>query len=95
MKIKELKSGMKNVSLTGKIEQISEPREVMTKFGTPQILTTAKLVDDSGSIQLTLWGESSNGLEENANVSITGAFVKEFREELQISLGRSGKIEVI
>ena len=95
MKIEELKSGMRNVSLNAKITEISQPREVMTKFGTAQTLTTAKLVDDSGAIQLTLWGEVSPDLEENANVSISGAFVKEFREELQISLGRAGKIQVI
>ena len=87
MKIEELKSGMRNINITGKIAEISEPREVMTRFGTAQLLTVAKLVDDSGAIQLTLLGEQSPSLEENVNVSITGAFVKEFREELQLSLG--------
>jgi replication factor A1 len=94
MKIKELKPGMRNVSLTAKIEELSKPREVMTKFGTSLLLTTAKLVDDTGSIQLTLWGEQQPDLEENASVSITGGFVKEFREQLQISLGKTGKIQV-
>ncbi len=95
MKIKELKPGMRNISVEGKIEELSKPKEIMTKFGTAILLTTAKLVDDSGSIHLTLWGEQQPDLEENANVSITGAFVKEFREELQLSLGKTGKIQII
>jgi len=94
MKIKELKPGMRNVSLTAKIDEIAQPREVMTKFGTAQLLTTARLIDDSGSIQLTLWGEQSPDLEKGVEVAIAGAFVKEFREELQLSLGRSGSIKI-
>ena len=95
MKIKELKPGMRNISVDGKIEELSEPKEIMTKFGTAILLTTAKLVDDSGSIRLTLWGEQSPDLEDNAKVSVTGAFVKEFKEELQLSLGKGGKIQII
>ncbi|NIM47370.1 MAG: hypothetical protein GTN40_04420 [Candidatus Aenigmarchaeota archaeon] len=95
MKIEELKPGMNNVDIKAKIIELTEPREIMTKFGTMTTLTEATLEDGSGSIKLTLWGKQSEGIEKNQEVEITGGFTKEFRDELQIGIGRNGSIKVI
>ena len=95
MKIEELKSGMNNVNLRAKIVDISEPREVMTKFGTSTVLSVATVEDETGTIKLTLWGNDSNGIEEGKDVEINGGFVKEFRDELQLNVGRKGTIKVV
>ena len=86
---------MNNVSLTAKVIDVSEPRDVMTKFGTTTTLAVATLEDDSGTIKLTLWGKDSNGVKEGNVVEISGGFIKEFRDELQLSVGRSGRIKVV
>lgn len=93
MKISELKSGMSNVALTAKVAKMTEPKQIMTKFGTQVTLVNATLEDDSGSVPMALWGEQHKGLEEGSSVEITGGFTKEFRDELQIGLGRGGKIK--
>lgn len=95
MKISELKVGMSNVSLKAKVAKLSEPRQIMTKFGTQTTLVTATLEDESGSIPLALWGRQSEGIDEGAEVEITGAFTKEFRDQLQLGLGRGGQIKVV
>jgi replication factor A1 len=95
MKISDLKSGMADVSLKAKIVEMKEPREIITKFGTATTLTEAVLQDDSGTIKLTLWGKQSDGVENNQEVEITNGFVKEFREELQLTLGRKGALKVV
>ena len=95
MKINELKPGMNNVDIKAKITELTEPREIMTKFGTVTTLTEVTLEDDSGSIKLVLWGKRSEGIEKNQEVEITGGFTKEFRDELQLGIGRSGSIKVI
>ena len=95
MNISELKSGMNNVNIKAKISELKEPREIMTKFGTTTTLTEATLEDESGSIKLTLWGKQSEGLESEQEVEIIGGFTKEFRDELQLGIGRSGSIKVI
>jgi len=95
LKISELKSGMSNVALTAKVAKMTEPKQIMTKFGTQVTLVNATLEDDSGSIPMALWGEQHNGLEEGASVEITGGFTKEFRDELQLGLGRGGKIKSV
>ena len=74
---------------------LKEPREVMTKFGTTTTLTEATLEDDSGTVRLTLWGQQSEGLEEGSEVEIVGGFTKEFRDELQLGIGRKGSIKVV
>jgi len=95
MKISELKAGMNNISLRAKVVKVSEPRQVITKFGTQTTLVTAVLGDESGSIQMTLWGKQSEGIKEGSEVEISSAFTKEFRGELQIGLGRGGSIKVV
>lgn len=95
MKINELKPIMNNVNIKAKVAELKEPREIMTKFGTTTTLTEATLEDDSGSIKLTLWGNQSEGIEEGSEVEIAGGFTKEFRDELQLGIGRKGSIKVI
>lgn len=95
MKITELKAGMNNVNLKAKIVELKEPREIMTKFGSMTTLTEATLQDDSGTIKLVLWGKQSEGIENNQEVEITNGFTKEFREELQVGIGRNGEIKAV
>ena len=95
MQINELKAGMNEVNIKAKITEIKEPREVMTKFGTSTTLTEVTLEDDSGTIKLTLWGKQSEGLEQNQDVEINGGFTKEFRDEVQLGIGRRGSIKVV
>lgn len=95
MKISELKNGMNNVNLKAKVIEISEPREILTKFGTTTTLTVATLEDGSGSIKLTLWGKASEGIEQGNEVEVTKGFVKEFRDELQLSVGRGGEVKIL
>jgi replication factor A1 len=93
--IKELKVGMNNLNLKATVAELSEPREVMTKFGTVTKLVEATLEDGSGSIKLTLWGKQSEGVEKGKEVEVTNGFTKQFREELQLGIGRGGSVKVV
>jgi replication factor A1 len=95
MKINELKPDMNSVNIKAKITELKEPREIMTKFGTATTLTEAILEDDTGTVKLTLWGKQAEGLENDQEVEIIGGFTKEFREELQLGVGKRGSIKVI
>jgi replication factor A1 len=95
MQINELKAGMNDVKLKAKITELKEPREIMTKFGTTTTLTEATLEDETGTVKLTLWGNQSEGLENEQEVEVTGGFTKEFRDELQLGIGRRGSIKAV
>ncbi len=93
MKVNELKPGMNNVNLKGKLSVLKEPREIMTKFGTTVDLIEATFEDETGSIRLTLWGKQAEGLEEGQEVEIVGGFTKEFRDEIQLGIGKTGSVK--
>jgi len=95
VKINELKIGMNNLNLKAKVAEMTEPREVMTKFGTVTSLIEATLEDETGSIKLTLWGKQSEGVENGKEVEVTNAFTKQFRDELQLGIGRGGTIKIV
>lgn len=94
MKIKDIKFGMSNIKVEGKIINISETRDVQTKYGKRSV-ADATLEDETGSISLSLWGNQINSVSVGDKVAISGAFVTRFREKLQLSIPRSGKIEVL
>lgn len=92
MKIKDLVTNT-NVNLTAKVKEIEDVKQVTTKFGTQTSLTVAVLEDDTGIVKLNLWGTQSEGIEEDQTLEITNGFVKEFRGEKQISIGKTGSIK--
>lgn len=90
VKINELKTGMNGINLKAKVTALSEPREIMTKFGSVTTLTEATLEDDTGSIKLVLWGNQSNDIKNGTDVEVTNAFTKEFRDIMQLGIGKGG-----
>jgi len=94
LKIGEIKFGMRNISVRAKVTDISERREVSTKYGRREV-ATAVIEDETGKINLSLWGKQIDMVSVGDWVDIEGAFVTEFREELQLNVPRSGKLEVV
>ena len=93
MKISEIQRGMSNVSVEGKIIDISEVREVNTRYGNKSV-ADATIEDDSGQIKLTLWEDQIQSVRVGDKVTVTGGYVTEFRDVVQLNIPRSGKLEV-
>ena len=94
MEISEIREGMSNISLQAKVVEVSEVREVVTRFGRRNV-ADAILEDASGQINLTLWQEQIDKVKVGDRVKIEGAFATKFKDKLQLSIPRSGKIEVV
>ena len=93
MKIAQLKPGMRRVDVTGKIVDMDTPRDVQTKFGPAQV-ASATLQDESATVKVTLWNENISKVEISDTVSITNGYVDSFRGELQLNVGRYGKLTI-
>ncbi len=91
LKIAELKPGMRRVDIAGTIVNIDGPRDVNTKFGPGQV-ATATLKDESGEVKVTLWNENISKVQLNDKVQIENGYVDSFRGELQLNVGRYGKL---
>jgi replication factor A1 len=95
LKINELRLGTSDIKLKAKVTQVSEPREVRTKFGYTTRVASATIEDDTGTISLTLWGKQIDEIGEGDTIEITDGFVKEFRGELQLNVPRKGEIKKV
>ena len=92
MKISELKAGMRNLSVTGKIDSVGEPRTVNLRAGGTNTVADAIISDESGSIKLSLWGEDINKIQAGDRISIENGYVNTFKGENSISIGKFGKL---
>jgi len=93
--IKELKAGMKRVSLRARIIEISEPKFVLTRYNDYVTLVNATLSDETSTIKLTLWNDRIKTVLVNDVVQIENADVIVFRGEKQLRIGRSGGLRVL
>ncbi len=94
MKIADVKVGMSSITLTAKILEISEIRNVQTKYG-PRSVADAVLEDDTGQISMSLWEGQIKSVSVGDTVNVVGAYSTQFREKLQLSIPKNGKIEVV
>lgn len=91
MKISEV-IALQNATIEN-VEVISkEEIRQFEKFGKVTKVCNAKLKDDSGEIQMTLWNEEIDQVQEGDKISIIDGWVKEWQGNLQISIGRNGKL---
>ncbi len=94
MKIKELKARMGNVNIDVEVVSVSEPRE-FEKYGKAGKVATAKVKDDSGQIDLSLWNEQCDEVQAGDTVKITNGYVSEWQSNLQLTAGKFGTLTII
>jgi replication factor A1 len=95
MKIGELKSGMRNVSVTGKVDSVGEPRTVNLKAGGTNTVADARISDETGSIKLSLWGDDINKIQPSDTVSIEKGDINTFKGEDSINIGKFGTLKKV
>lgn len=94
MKIADLQIHQKGVNIEAEIIELGEVREFV-KFGKPGRVCNAKIKDDSGEVNLTLWNEQIDELKKGNKIKVTNGYVNEWQGEKQLTAGRFGSIEVI
>jgi len=95
MNVGELRDGMKRVDVEARVVSKEPAREVRSKYGN-ETLKVANVVvaDDTGSIKLTLWNEQIDQVKENDAVKIENGYVTSFKGEIQLNVGKFGKLTV-
>ena len=94
MKIAEIKRGMSSIVIEATVIDISDERDVQTKYGRKSV-ADALLEDDTGQINMSLWEDQITSVSVGDKVSVSGAYVTEFRDKLQLNIQKSGKLEVL
>ncbi len=92
MNIKDLVSGQGNVEITATVKEIEEEPKTINKFGRDIRLQNIIIEDDSGAIKLTLWNDDAGRFKVGDKIKLTNGYVKEFKDEKQLTTGKFGKI---
>lgn len=92
--VEELDAEGDEVEIEGTIAELPTPRAVSTRYGQKRIVTVI-FEDDTGQIDLTLWEEEIDAIEEGAEVRIEEGYVREWADDIQLNISRDGSIERI
>jgi replication factor A1 len=94
-KIKDLKYGMKRFKIEGKVLEIPKPNVVYTRSGTQAFISNALIGDETGTIRMSLWNDQIDKVSKGDNIRIENGLVTNFRGELQLRIGRRGRLSVV
>jgi len=91
--IKDLNDGMKRVSVEAKVVEKGDPREVRSRYKDETYrIVDAVIADETGSIKLTLWNEQIEQVNVGDNIKIENGYVTSFKGEIQLNVGKFGKL---
>ncbi|MBW2995764.1 hypothetical protein KY332_00530 [Candidatus Woesearchaeota archaeon] len=94
MEIKDLEVRQSNVDIVVEVVEVGEAKEFQ-KFGRSGKVATAKVKDETGEMNLSLWNEQVDQVKPGAKLRISNGYVNEFQGEKQLTTGKFGKLEVI
>jgi ssDNA-binding replication factor A large subunit len=95
VKIRDIEDGDSEINVEGEVTEKSYAREVRSKYGRVLMVADATLKDETGKIVLTLWNEQVRQVMVGDKVKIENGYAKSFRNVLQLSTGKYGKLTVI
>jgi replication factor A1 len=91
--IKDLQDGMKRVSVEAKVVEKGDAREVKSRFKDETYrIVDAVIADETGSVKLTLWNEQIEQINVGDNVKVDNGYVTSFKGEIQLNVGKFGKL---
>jgi hypothetical protein len=93
--IGDLRPGMKSITITGTIQQISSKSRVFTRWGTEAVVANATVSDGTGTILFSLWNSQIDHVQVGDHIEIHNGYIIMYRNLLQIRLGRKGSYEII
>jgi len=96
VKLVEVEPGKNISNLIVRVISVAPARMIQTRAGRKTMLKEVLVADDSGSAILSLWGfNEGNDLSAGMVIKIEDGWAKEWQGKVQLSLGRSGKYELL
>lgn len=96
MKISEIEAGENVDEVVVRVVSVAPPRIIKTKSGRKTQLTEVLVADGSGTVILSLWGfGEGSSLSAGMVIKIRDGWAKEWQGKVQLSLGRSGNMEIV
>ena len=93
-KIRELREGMRDVTVTGKLIRLEQSRVVNTRYGTAN-LTPSLFEDETGAIALNLWSAQATLVSAGERLRLIGCYVHSYDGRLELNVAASGAIQIL
>jgi replication factor A1 len=95
MDIKDLRNGMKRVTVEANVVEKGETRQVRSRYKDETYdVADAIVADETGSIKLTLWNEQIGQVEMGNRIKIENGYITSFKGEIQLNIGKFGTMTV-
>lgn len=94
MNINELSVGQGKIELQAEVIEKGDAR-TFEKDGNEGQVCNAVIKDETGTIKLSLWNDQVDQVNVGSIVKISNGYVSEFRDEMQLSTGKFGQLEVV
>jgi replication factor A1 len=86
---------MKRVEVEAKVISKDATREVLSRYkDVVHRVANAAVSDGTGTIKLTLWNDQIEQVNVNDNIKVENGYITTFRGEMQLNVGRYGKLSV-
>jgi ssDNA-binding replication factor A large subunit len=96
LKLSDIEAEKNVTDLVVRVVSMAPPKMISTKTGRKTQLIEVLVADDTGSTILSLWGfNEGTDLSAGKVIRIIDGWAKEWRGKIQLSLGRSGKYEIL
>jgi len=96
MKIERLTPSSREVNVVAKVVSKSEVRSVSGRSGfSTHRVADALVGDETGCVYLTLWDDNIDQIGEEDTVRINNGYVKLFRGNMRLNIGKYGSFEVL
>ncbi|MFW5911836.1 MAG: DNA-binding protein [Candidatus Hadarchaeota archaeon] len=94
MKAGRVKPGMRNIDLKLEVINKEETHTFESEDGEGRV-ATALCKDDSGEVKVSLWNDEIDKVDVGDIIRIEDGYSRLFKDEVHVSAGRYGKLEVI
>lgn len=95
MKAGDIRPDMRRIDIELKVVEIEEPRTYVRRDGREGKVVTAVAEDDTGKIKVSLWDTDIDRVKVGDRIKITNGYARLFRNEVHVSAGIYGKLEVL
>lgn len=93
-KIRELREGMRDITVTGNVIRLEQSKVVETKYGVVS-LTPGLFEDETGAITLNLWSTQATLVSAGEKLRLIGCYVRSHDGKLELSVAKSGAIQIL
>lgn len=94
MKVKDVRAEMRGIDLELRVVEIEEPRPYVSRAGREGRVTTAVAEDETGRIKVSLWDADVDRVKVGSLIRIRNGYSRLFRDEVHVSAGMYGRLEV-